>query len=216
MSDIYLIKPSRFSDDTQLLTQNYIDANHQRGLETDIFLDLNIISKMRKVMKGEEVYENTFLPKIVEIFSNLKGFYLSPGYALQESDKKYREDNYRTLEVFLFNFLPNCQNAYNSQEIKLDSTYIEQYFAKFDQEYNNHTKLYYASLLTIYHLNLIFEDVTVPAISNYSNLNFLQQLNLNDSKSLIKFQLYLNSMSAHHLGSLELLIAQLVFLTGYK
>lgn len=79
---MFLFKPYRRINENVTLTKEHCSYNDLRGVETSIYLDLNVLSKIRKVMLGEDKFSEELL-KAFEKIKTLNVF-LSPGLALDE------------------------------------------------------------------------------------------------------------------------------------
>lgn len=214
---LYLIKPLRsFNGEAKLLTQGYIDQNSNKEIETNIFLDLNILSKIRKIIMGKESYQDSFLPELVTLLGDLRGCYLSPGLALYEAYGKYKKQNYKAFETFLRAALPKYYDAYNSLKFNLGSNY-NKIFSELDKDSKDMLKLNYASILCIHYINLICRDnIYFDQFNNDIMLQYVKKISKasnKDMQSILKFMLYINSMDQYTdmLGGIECEIAKLAF-----
>ena len=165
---MFFIKPLiNTSEDNVILDRQRCIQNTLKSLETNIYLDLNIVSKMRKVMEQEEKYEDTFLVEFVDKVSQLPGVFISPSLAFDESDKKYEKRNCNAFEQFLSKYIPQFHDAYNWRPYKL---------------HNRSSK---------------FENLTLPEKTGfsptYSSILLMHYINLDkESSNLDKFILFLD------------------------
>ncbi len=115
-NSIFFLKPIRWKDGAyHSLNILHCLNNQAQGIVTSLYLDLNILSKMRQVIKKEIKYEDTFLVEFVNIIKPLsKLVSISPGFALEEVRCNYQEDIYIAFEEFIKIYLPELTDAYNA------------------------------------------------------------------------------------------------------
>jgi len=88
------------------LKRSKVIQNHLRQVETSIIIDLNILSKMNKVMTGETTYKNSGLKDLVKTLNRVGGLCLSPGFAFNEADAKLIHKLTKSYELFLEKYCP--------------------------------------------------------------------------------------------------------------
>lgn len=122
------IKPSRFEDGTPSLNQSRIFLNGLLGIETSIVLDLNVLSRMNKVIEGEIQFEDSGLSDLVTLF-NKNPVFITPGFGLGEADNHYILDLVNSYELFIEQYCPEYKNTPNclndSLNRKRSRKYIE-------------------------------------------------------------------------------------------
>ena len=69
--------------------------------KTSLILDLNILSKMNEVVKGERTFEDSGLSWLVKFLNSKPGLCPTPGYAIQEVDSDSLNEITASFESFL-------------------------------------------------------------------------------------------------------------------
>ncbi|MFL0797308.1 MAG: hypothetical protein K6L73_07435 [Cellvibrionaceae bacterium] len=110
-----IIKPCRNTAKSPKLKISRCIKNYKKGVETSLFLDLNILSKMREVVDTKIVnYSNSGLMGLVKILNSLPALYLSPGFAISEVRQDYLESLMVAYENFLEKYCPGYVDAHNA------------------------------------------------------------------------------------------------------
>ena len=117
-----IIKPSRvISSKLPKLKKSKCVKNYNKGIETSIILDLNILSKMREVVYTKEVeYQDSGLIDLVRILNKMPALYLTPGFAISEVEKDYLISLTDSYEMFLKKYCngyidaPNATKSYKN------------------------------------------------------------------------------------------------------
>ncbi|MFQ3307677.1 MAG: hypothetical protein ACI8ZF_000940 [Candidatus Midichloriaceae bacterium] len=94
----------------------------KNNIETNVFLDTNIISNIRKFTLKEpslNAHVYTIVEQVIEIFKKVPNIYISPGLALYECCDDLRNKNITAFNIFLENYLPRCNDAYNSTDANI-------------------------------------------------------------------------------------------------
>lgn len=95
------IKPARLKHKNPELKKSKVLKNAMNSIETAVIIDLNILSKMNQVVKGEITLNASGLKELVKTLNNVRGLCLSPGFALNEAEASYVSDLYSSYETFL-------------------------------------------------------------------------------------------------------------------
>lgn len=111
---IKIIKPCRTEDTTPILDSTRTSSNMVRGIETALMLDLNVLSKMHKVIIRDNSYEESGLVDFISLINNLTGIYLEPGFATYEVAPKMRRDLCTSFDKFLSLYAPKFIDAPNA------------------------------------------------------------------------------------------------------
>ncbi|ELV8644659.1 hypothetical protein QNE66_004379, partial [Vibrio vulnificus] len=95
------IKPARLKHNSPELKKSKVLKNAMSSIETAVIIDLNILSKMNQVVKGEITLKASGLKELVKTLNNVRALCLSPGFALNEAEASYVSDLYSSYETFL-------------------------------------------------------------------------------------------------------------------
>ncbi|MCE9686141.1 hypothetical protein LZP73_07910 [Shewanella sp. AS16] len=95
------IKPARLTRKSPDLKKSKVLKNAMNSVETAVIIDLNILSKMNQVVKGEITLNESGLKDLVKTLNNVRGLCLSPGFALNEAEASYVRELYNSYETFL-------------------------------------------------------------------------------------------------------------------
>jgi len=110
-----IIKPCRTTLKSPELKTARCIKNHKKGVETSLILDLNILSKMREVVGTRSVkYQHSGLSSLVNTLNKMPAIYISPGFAITEANKDYRESLMESYEIFLERYCPGFIDTPNS------------------------------------------------------------------------------------------------------
>lgn len=109
-----IIKPSRFQSKSPALKRARCIKNHLNNVETSLVFDLNILSKMNKVVCGETSINQSGLVDLVTILNKLPALYLTPGFAIAEISHEYLNTVTNSYEVFLDKYCPGYKDAPNA------------------------------------------------------------------------------------------------------
>lgn len=181
--DIYLIKSYReLKTVIDNLTQEMINENRRKGIETCIILDLNIIVEIRKFIFNEiedeiKRLENIkFIQSLRNLLLSFTDIHISPGFALDEANPKYCTKNLEAFEIFTTYHL-NYSDSYNSIPFTSKNEDLNEYI-----DCRRTIKSYSYSLLLIQYINLYFKN-------NPQELDFKVDQYLKDYKNskLIQF-----------------------------
>lgn len=112
-----IIKPSRTHANLPELDISRAKKNHQKGIETNVVLDLNILSKMNEIVLDPDKYETSGLKATVSMFNRMP-LVLSPGFAISEVSNEYLDALWSSWEVFLSTYCPNYVDASNATKEK--------------------------------------------------------------------------------------------------
>jgi hypothetical protein len=112
-----IIKPSRTHANLPELDISRAKKNHQKGIETNVILDLNILSKMNEIVLDPDKYETSGLKATVSMFNRMP-LVLSPGFAISEVSNEYLDALWSSWEVFLSTYCPNYVDASNATKEK--------------------------------------------------------------------------------------------------
>lgn len=104
------IKPARLVAKNPELKNNKVLHNAINNIETSIVIDLNILSKMNKVIKGDIAFNDSGLKDMVKTLNKVRGLCLSPGFAFNEADAE---------------FLTNINDSYEDFLVKYCKDYID-------------------------------------------------------------------------------------------
>ncbi|MFY9590266.1 hypothetical protein [Rickettsia endosymbiont of Halotydeus destructor] len=163
-----VISSPKLISSEQTLTKEKCITNAFRKIETNIYIDLNILSDIRKFISVrnkfeindpknisiENNYDNQNIKNVVTLLQGLKEIFLVPGFALSEANEKYKKINYKAFEIFLKDYLPEFRNAYNALPYE---TILSQSYKK--QEYEFLLPIY-ASILCIHYINKVYVHST--------------------------------------------------------
>ena len=109
-----IIKPSRLQSKSPELKRSRCIKNHLKNVETSLVFDLNILSKMNKVVCGEISINQSGLVGLVTILNKLPALYLTPGFAIAEISHEYLHTVTNSYEVFLDKYCPSYDDAPNA------------------------------------------------------------------------------------------------------
>lgn len=112
-----IIKPTRTHAKLPVLDFSRAAKNLQKGIETTVVLDLNVLSKMNEVAANPSEYEMSGLKPVVSMFNKLP-IVLSPGFALGEADKAYVDALGHSWEEFLGQYCPTYIDTPNATRDK--------------------------------------------------------------------------------------------------
>lgn len=182
---LFLIKPTQDLSKTPKTLNNQLCLDNRiRGLETTIFLDLMILSKIREIMIGQEEFSNTFLNDFVNFFDTLGDIYLAPGLALDEVSLSYAEITHSMFEDFCKIYFPGLKNAYNSLPFSLHTKHILRFF---DLNSNQQSVLAssYACMLYIHYVLCFKQGISNVKKFEYYIDTLLEELDLLDFVSCL-------------------------------
>ena len=195
---MFFIKPLRdnFENPCNLDRVRCI-RNIANSIETSLFLDLNILSQIRKVIEEEVKYEDTFLVEFVDKVKNLSGLniFISPGFAFLEVSNEYELRNYNAFEKFINKYLNEFRDSYDSLPYQIHNN---------QPDYNNllpKTKeslsFTYASILLLHYLDLDKKLSGIEKFKKFMNilhdeLDFVDGLVLMIGQYFFCARLYLN------------------------
>lgn len=157
-------------------------SNFSNGIETNIFLDTNIISAIRKFSFKEESLDSrihAIINQLIEIFNKLPHVYISPGLAFYECSDDLRDKNIRAFNEFIHNHVPKSKDAYNHLSYraptKQEDFYLLQTWASlFAIQYinKNYSNLppfsKFEKFLELIQTHLVFIDALICEIAKYA------------------------------------------------
>lgn len=191
VAQFFFIKPRRAEpDEIPALDKNLCLSNNEKGIETVVFLDLNILAEMSRVVNNKLSLQSSYLSEVASFFHNLPHIVLAPGFALLEASNEYKKSMNVDFNLFLQRYLPQFIDAPNISN---------EFFENEDSRSFN---------------NLIEIEKRLCAITYVSllKIHFIAR-NFKDAKPIEKFERFIRYMDgkANIVGAFEAEIAKYCF-----
>jgi len=156
----YVLKPLRSSHIHPILDRDRVISNTRKGIETQIYLDLNILSKIHESISKSNPADPSVVAIVQFLHSFSGGVYLAPGIALEEVAPHFALPIYRSFEKFCSMYSLNFSDAYNAIPLMPNKRDILRFF-DLSSGQQNILATSYASLLYVHYIHTFF-----PRFSN--------------------------------------------------
>lgn len=111
-----IVKPLRARQRVEL-TRGRVLKNLRGGAATVLVFDLNILSKINEVEKGEVSLDASGLRRFVKQIAALPTLYISPGFAVLEANPDYLTELKRSYDSFFQKYLPGYADDPDSLDV---------------------------------------------------------------------------------------------------